>query len=250
MSVRVECPSGLTVVLRRFRVRDKNLLANKKVHRQGATTALLKAITESVEDPGPYAQNESGLVDWDSVIQGDRTVALVKNRIATWGDTMTAQRQCKNNRCGESVKMEYALSDLAVRPLPETSRPHVQDPSRPLQCKLPSGVVVSFKLTRGKDEKAMRKLKKQRSDDLATAFLQYRIVEVAGVNPSDLRSFLSDLDGRDDTALQEAFDEADCGIDTKVVFECEECGYEWNEDVELTEDFLFPSSTGKTSTTR
>jgi len=249
MSVRVECPSGLIVNLRRFKLADKDLMASKRTHRLGATTVLLRELTESIEEPGPYGLSEDGNLDWDDVLQGDRTAALLTNRIETWGDEMIAKRKCQSPSCNERIVMEYSLQDLEIRKLPKTSLPHVSDPDRtPLKTTLPSGAVVSFRLIRGGDEKKLKKLKKNNRDNLATAFMHYRVVEVAGVEKSKLRAWLANMDGRDDVFLEHAMDEAGCGVDTEVVFECPDCDYEWEEDVELGEDFLFPAYRGRSST--
>ena len=55
----IECPSGLAVTLRRFKVSDENLLANKKAIRLGTgVTSLLERVTVRVDDVGHYALRE------------------------------------------------------------------------------------------------------------------------------------------------------------------------------------------------
>lgn len=253
----VELPTGLTVVLREFKVSDENLLADPKSTRQGAsTTPLLNAITHEVPDPGPYELSppnkkhpDGPWLDWDQVLQGDRMVALLKNRIETWGAEMVFREPCENNPMGcGPVEIEIDLETLPIQTLPEGSKSHVLEPDKhPLRVKLPGCErVVSFRLLRGKDDREIARLQKQKASELSSAYLHFRTVDVEGVPQNEWLDWLKDLGAKDASYLRRAFDEADCGVDQEVVFECGNCGHSWTTDVKFRADFLFPRYRGRT----
>lgn len=243
-TITVECPSGLVVTVREFKVSDEDLTTDKAAVRKGAaTTNLLKAICEEIEDAGPY-QLKGQWVDWGDVLQGDRLVTLLKNKIHTHGPEYDVSPNCPG--CGRLAPNVIDLEELKIKPLPEASLTHVESDA-PLLVILPNCEKrVGFRLMRGRDEKALRKLKKQKKGALSSAYFRYRIVSVEGVSQNEWVPWIKDLGGRDSTFLRAAFDEADCGVDQEAVFECDDCDTEWREDVVFGPDFLFPKFRGKT----
>jgi len=256
----VECPTGLVVVLRKFKVKDEDLLTDPKTIRNGAAVNdLLEAITHKVEETGPYRLREprkkkgetESYLDWNDVLQGDRMTVLLKNRIHTWGPELEFSQPCTN--CpNKKVEIEIDLNDLVIKPLPEESIPHVLDPGAvSISRVLPGcGVKVSFRLLRGDDEKKLIKLQKQKKDSQSSSYFRFRITEIEGVPQNTWIKWIEDLDADDSAWLRAAFDEADCGVDQEVQFECEDCGFVWLDDVRFRADFLFPKyrrkSTSKT----
>ncbi len=247
----IECPSGLIVTLREFRVSDEDLLANPKAQRQGlAVTSLLKAITVDVKNSGLYqAREDEGrtLIDWDSVLQGDRMAVLLKNRIFTWGEELTFSQPCEN--CRQKVTIDLDLNELPIKELPESSKAHVGNPEgSPLECVLPGcGKRISFRLLFGKDDKALQKLQKQNKEALSSAYLAFRVKSVEGITGTgNIKTFLRELGGRDASYLRAQFDAADCGVDQEVTFDCDSCDHVWNDDVKFRADFLFPKYRVKT----
>lgn len=245
----VDCPSGLSVTIREFRVSDEDLLADPRASRKGAAVnALLEQITIGVSKTGPYTLRNRGdmeTVDWNDVLQGDRMTVLLKNRIVTWGEEMDFKLPCEN--CAAAITMTVDLNDLKIKPLPKSSMAHAADPTaNPLTVALPGGSVVSFRLLRGKDDKALQRLKKQHSKSLSSAYLRFRVTAVKDVPSTELKKWLSELGGHDASFLRNAFDEFDCGVDQAFLMECDSCGHEFEEDVKFGSDFLFPKYRAKT----
>lgn len=253
----VECPSGLVVTLREFKVSDEDLLADPKAQRKGAAISdLLNAILIRVDDPGLYQlktdrRTDLPFLDWADVLQGDRMTVLLKNRIFTWGADLVFSQPCENRPTVCSpVKLEISLEDLPIKPLPESSRSHVTK-GDPLFCVLPRcEKKVSFRLLRGADDLKLQKLQKQKADELSSSYLRFRTLDVEGVPANEVASFLRELGGSDASYLRAAFDEADCGVDQEVQFECGDCGHSWLDDVRFRSDFLFPKFRGRIGTPR
>jgi len=246
----VDCPSGLSLTVREFRVSDEDLLATPASVRKGlSVTSLLQAIVVRVDESGPYTLTGSGderSLDWANVLQGDRMTVLLKNRIFTWGNDLVFRQPCPN--CTLPVETEIDLNEMPIKPLPEESMPHVLDPKQPLYVTLPGcGKRIGFRLLRGRDEKALQKIQKQQKATQSSSYLRYRVVEIEGVEQPNWKKWLSELGGRDASFLRASFDEADCGVDQEVEFECDQCSHIWRDDVRFRADFLFPKYRGRTT---
>lgn len=243
-----ECPSGLVLTMREFKVADEDLVANPKQNKKKmAQVALLNAITTGIEDSGPYGFE--GKVNWLEVLQGDTFYALMKARIETWGPDLQYTINCPTCRC--VTRLEVNLEDFAFKPLPPSSLPHVKDPKgTPLAVKLPhSGKRVEFRLLRGKDERKLQKLQKESASNLSSALIRYRVSTIEGINPAELSEYIrQEMSGRDVQFLRAAFDEHDCGVDTETQFECDTCNNVWIDDLRIGKDFLFPRLRGKATT--
>jgi len=248
----VNCPSGLSVATREFKVRDENLLANPKNQKRGnATTLLLAAVAPSLIDPGPY-QIESELVPWDKILTGDRMVVLLQNRIETWGEIITLDEKCP--KCRNLISNDFDLSILPIKALPEESMAHVTH-GTPLTCTLPKiGAIIEYRLLRGADDRGMAKLRKQKQDSLSSAYLRYRTVSITSaagdeIKPGLFDAFLADLGGSDASYLMGQFDASDCGVEQEVVWSCPEdfCDHSWRADIEFNSSFLFPKWKGKSA---
>lgn len=238
--VEVECPSGLVVAIREFKVKDEDLLADPQNIRKGlATQKLLKAITEDVVNPGPY-----GDFSWDKALQGDAMTVLLKNRVQTWGPDMVFKLPCPN--CTAQCETEIDLNeDLKIKPLPETSKAHVESDGI-LDVTLPGcKIKVEFRLLRGKDDKRLQKLQKQSKKERSSKYLRFRVTKIHDVPGNQWGEWLRELSAMDSSILRAAFDDADCGVDQEVPFFCESCNHEWTDDVRFRSDFLFPKYRAK-----
>lgn len=246
----VECPSGLVVTVREYQVNDEDLLTNPQSVRDGLVTVkLLTAITQSVEDPGPYHRHMKGdRLDWLAVLQGDSLDVMRRNRIATWGKEYPFRLPCPH--CRQPVSEDVDLEELPVRPLPESSKKHVEDGTTPIYTVLPScGVRVGFRLLRNRDEKGLATINKQHGSQRSSRYLRFRLMDVEGVKEPAWNEWVQGLSGRDSSFLRAAFDEHDCGVEQERDFNCTSCGHSWVQDVRFGTDFLFPKYRGSTMRT-
>lgn len=242
----VECPTGLVVTLREFKVRDEDLLANPKAIRKGiATTDLLKAITVGVDEPGPYPfrdpkrDEEGPQLSWGRILQGDRMTVLLKNRIYTWGPDLEYPQPCQN--CNQPTKKELDLEELPIKTLPESSLKHVRDGIALEPVTLPGcGVKVGFRLLRGEDDRGLQKIQKTKKDRRSSAYHRFRIVSIDGIPQPNWLDWIENMGGMDSSFLRAAYDEADCGVDQETEFECDACDHVWMDELRFRADFLFP----------
>ena len=241
----VEAPAGLVVVLREFKVEDEDLLADPALQRKGvATTELLRAVTVSLEDPGPYDFADD--VDWSKVLQGERHHCLKENRIFTWDEEYWFEESCP--KCRAPGEHPIDLSEAETKKLPDSSLDHVSR-GTPLTCVLPGcGKRVAYRLLRGKDERALQKIKKENKRTRSSSYLRLRIEEVEGVEHKDLKRWIRDLGGKDSSFLRAEFEEADCGIDMEVLLDCDRCDHAWRQDLRFDAEFLFPKYRKRSAT--
>ena len=247
MSEIITCPSGLLGRVRGMKVREERVLTDRKLAKSGGQMdELLAACWVETVDRGPYDFGERPM-DWNRVLQGDRFYALLKIREATYGPLYSFAVSCPVDACRARIDWELDLNDLPVRVLSEESRAAFLDGNR-FPVTLPdAGNRAWFKLFTGADERRLPVLKKAAGDRFLSAMLGMRLVEIQGVDPKDKRRFLEDLSMRDADALVDAFDRADCGVDTALEVECSECFGKAEVELPFDKTFFLP---GKERTAR
>jgi hypothetical protein len=245
METTITCPSGLTGKIRGMRVREERILADRQLAKSGAQTdALLAACWQDTLDPDLYALND-GALDWLKVLSGDRFYALLQLRIATYGPSYAFSVPCSS--CRAKIDWEIDLSELPVKKLPEPSRASFAAGNR-FETTLPDGSrKLWFKLMLGDDERKLPQLRRSAPDRVLSALLAHRVLEVEGIEAREKRRFLEDLSMADATQLFHEFDEADCGVETKINIECPECGAEQEIELPFGREFFLPTTKGQRS---
>lgn len=219
----IEAPSGLKGVLRGLKVRDEQLLFDKKV---AANDRLLQELLgrawSQTIDPGPYTLPD-GPVDWDGILQGDAWFLLHQLRVVTYGPEYEFTVPC--GACHRSVRWTVDLTTLPVKRLPEGSRQHVRT-GEPFSHTLPNGRAIQYRLLYLRDERALQQAVKARGISLVLAALAQRVVSIEGIaeHRGSILQYLGDLDASDADGLREAFERVDCGVETGLSVECEACG--------------------------
>lgn len=223
MSETIECPSGLAGEIRGLKVKEFNILANRRLAKGGGQIdAILSSCWTQTQDPGPYDFGDK-TIDWDKVLQGDRFYALLKVRALSLGNTYPFGIVCQNEGCRHRFEWEVALDDLPVRKLSEESRACLHNGNR-FETRLPGcGKRVWFRLAIGADERRFAKVRQSNRDRLWSAMLSLRVVEIEEVKDTDKRRYIEDLDISDAEHLRAEFDRVDCGVDTTIEIECPEC---------------------------
>lgn len=233
----IECPSGLTGEIRGLKVRELNVLANRKLAKGGGQIdAILTSCWTSTIEPGPYDFGDKG-IDWNKVLQGDRFCALLEIRAASLGNIYPFGVVCQSDACRHRFEWEVALDELPVRRLSDVSRELFRSGNR-FETRLEgSGKRVWFHLAVGSDERRFAKIRQSSREQLWSAMLALRILEIEGVKDTEKRRFLEDLDVAEAEALRVEFDRVDCGVDTTIEVECPECFM--LQDVDLPFDQRF-----------
>lgn len=232
----VKAPSGLKGLVRGLKGKEANLLADRVLARKLTTfDEVLNNCWLKTEDGGRLAEHYAAKLrgsedvprlDWSKVLIGDRTVALVQIRIATYGPKYVFKRKCES--CGESFECELDLeTELDYKELPEESIQKFLDGNR-FPAEFPDGTKFVFSLSTGASERQAAKRADKKKDEKITVSLSERIVEIDGIgeNKRKIRAYLEDVDLSDQYDIIDILDEADGGYETDIEVECSECGWE------------------------
>ena len=217
----IVCPSGLRGEVRSFKVREYDILADRRVARRADwVDTILANCWQRTLDAGPYAfESNADPIDWSQVLQGDRFYALMQIRIASFGSDYDFDATCQ--RCQERIPWTVPLTDLPVKPLPEESVERFRQGNR-FETILPGcGTRVVFRLVTGADEKRFARQRREHGDALWTLGMLMRLVEVEGTTKR--REFIRELDVDDAEFLRGEFDRVDCGVETDIEIECGSC---------------------------
>lgn len=236
------CPSGFAGRLRGLKAKEFRLLSNRKRAKSGELyDDILEACWLETTEEGPYKPRVSGRPDWPMILVGDRFTALLKLRMATYPEEKYAF-QVKCSSCGEKIDWELDLDDLPVKPLsPESFERFVS--GSPFETHM-RDKLIRFRLGIGKDEVQSARFLRGGSPDPLRA-LALRIIEIEGVEDRKKVEWLEDLDLPEHQALVAAFDEVDCGVETNIEVECQECGGIVPVDLPFGQDFLMPKKQKK-----
>ena len=240
MSEIITCPSGLSGRIRGLKVREERILADRKLARNGGQTdQLLKACWTETIDPGPYSLTDARL-NWCEVLQGDRFYALLRIRTLTYGSEYAFTVVCDNAACRARIEWALPLHDLPVRRLEGERLEHFVTGNR-FEMTLPdTNRRVWFRLLTGREEKRLPALRRKSPERMLSALLTLRIIEVEGVEDRQRRAFFDELSMGDADALLDAFDQAECGVETTIEIECPECYAQQDIELPFERTFLMP----------
>lgn len=216
----VTCPSGLAVELRKLKVQEANILADKQAQQKGATLdQLLGSVWSATVDPGPYPF--TGRIEWEKVLSGDRFYAQLQVRIATHGKDFDFRVPC--SVCKNIINWSIDLNSLPLFKLkPDDAA--VFKSGNVFKELGPDGKRYTFHLMTGELERKALMILKSNKTTRVTSSLLARIEEIEGV--TDRRAYLDDLDYTVALDLVKMLDSHDCGVETDFDIECEECGAE------------------------
>lgn len=230
----ITLPSGLRGTIRGLKVAEERILSDRRAAKSGEVVDnLLRTCWEKTTDPGPY--QFTGAPDWGQVLTGDRFVAVLALRTATYGPDFDFQVHCE--ACGERFGWRVKLPELPVKALTEEARARFVGGNRFTHDL--HGTLVTFQLLTGDAERRLQRLTKGQ-DNPISAVLAFRIVEIQGVEEHRKGAWLKDLPMRDATALLGAFDDQDCGVDTDIDVECRHCGAPQDIKLPFDQGFWMP----------
>jgi len=190
-------------------------------------------------DSGPYSVTDERL-NWDEVLQGDRFYALLRIRTLTYGVDYAFTAACDNPACRARIEWELPLHDLPVRKLDGERLERFKAGNR-VEVTLPdAGRRVWFRLLTGREEKRLPALRRKSPDRMLAALLTLRVLEIEGVEDRRRRAFFDELSMGDADALLDAFDEAECGVETTIEIECPECFALQDIELPFERTFLMP----------
>lgn len=221
----IECPSGLSGVIRKLKVREQNLLADPKKMRSGtAMDQVLSNVWESTMNSGPYDFKDADAPQWSKVLLGDYFFMQLELSRVTFEDDYPFTVTCRNVFCEAPIPWEVKLSSLDVQKLSDESREAFINGNR-FKTKIEAtGQNVDFRLLTGDQNLKMQRLLREGRDQLVSAGMLMQILEIEGVDPKQKTGFVYDMDADVAAALRKSMDAAGCGVETEIEVQCTECG--------------------------
>jgi hypothetical protein len=258
-------PSGAKVELRQIKLAEENALAEGmgsstgEAQQQQVLSDVLTACTERVIDPGPYQFLTQGAKpDWKRMLSGDRIATMILLRVLSYRDReQYTIGDIKCPACGK--RRDYVINlfeDLFWRGLDDEAREHLAQGS-PFELLIGEARVL-YTMGTGETQALANALADQYPDRAVSAGMRSRILDVylhEGDEEPIPRSRIMDwLDGTGDTyegltsdeadEIRDAFEEAECGVDTDVDLKCPAVSCRHEFVVQLPFDGMFAPRTG------
>ena len=235
----ITCPSGLSGRIRGMKVKEEQILTDRKLQKSGeASDRLLAACFLELVDPGIYDFDSA--VAWERVLQSDRLYVLFQIRLATHGPEYVFSVNCQNGACREKIEWELDLGALEVTPMSGEAKEAFARGNRFLAELPASGARVWYRLPIGLDERRMHKLRRASKERALSTMLAHQISEIEG-HQGNVRAFVEDLSMGDADFLMGEMTRVDFGIETDIEIECPECLCGQEVDLPLDETFFLPS---------
>lgn len=244
----VKCPSGMSGEVRSLTVDEANMMAQAtKRKAQSVIENVMTACWTKMFDSGPYdfgEESEKTKPDWKQVLMGDAQYLLIKIRECTHGALYKFKHQCTEQSCREVFWWGVDLvEDLELQMLhPDDlelfkagNKFSVVIDGRTFNYCLPTGAVAA------RSEK--RRL--QSKHELVTHSLRSRITGIEGIEGANIKKYISSMELAEAMLLIDVFDEHDCGVETEIEIQCDDCGNIMEVELPFVGEFFYP--TGKAS---
>jgi len=257
----IPCPSGLSIEIRGLSIRDGRFLSDEDLKRDNLVEdRLLESCCTRVVDPGIY-KLEHGRLDWGKVLVGDRTVAMIQLRNATYpNDPYEVQMRCPMSNCKKKFDWIITLDRFVeerVQPLPEATRKLMAAGQR---CTLTipgtdrwikfrphnADEIRAWNVWRDKMKNGSAK-QKERFNDLThgAVFWGAEIQDIPREDITKKLDFLETLSLPQGLELQKLMNEANCGIEMEIEVRCPYCRSDWMIDLPFDPKTFFAPMTKK-----
>lgn len=220
---------------------DEDTLANERLHREGIAVDRVLANTIAklgpIENPmNPETGFRTNLKQMEEALKslrvGDRYYLLLKLRADSLSNMFEAKLTCP--ACGTPFEAGIDLNGLEVKKLNDYMAGNL----------IFSGKTDShsfkFKVMTGGDEKLLKRILKEKKEELTTALLFLKLVELDNEKPSLKR--LKMMSSQRRNAIRKATLEAEGGVETELTVKCQECNHSWRTELPIGQrGFFFPS---------
>ena len=270
----IECPSGLKGEARRIKGHEIQAIADKLADDEDVSEAGLISVLNgcwvNTIDSGPYSCVSTGTVNvpWRKVLKGDLIPALLNIRVGSFRDGKDYTFLTRCPLCKKPFRWTIDIKKALLsrtRPLSDAGRAHLDEGGSDLCMNLEvlpdmggEGriVPITYRLATLQRDKAAEKWKKQQlrrkervsKEDIIIDQLANQITGIEGKGGRELDhrkrwKWVKDLGAQEIYDLRDAFEAAECGIDTSVTVRCENasCEYEFDVDLPFGPSFLDPS---------
>jgi len=239
----IVCPSGLTGTIRTLKTADLAVLSDRRLFKQpgpAIEAALLDRAWVETLDVGPYGFAGSRPPWKGEVLTGDLFFALRAMRIATWGDKYDFDAMCSTPGCRGVIKWTVDLSELPTIALTDEARELVARGNK-FTAEL-AGRRFVYQLPTGATGVKAEKLGKEHGDSIHV-LLSARILELEGAtSPAEVLTWIGELEARDGNRLREILEAQNCGIETEIEVDCDDCGRTQKVTVPFGAGFFLPET--------
>ena len=223
-----------SIEIRQMTAKEEDILTSRTLLKKGV--ALDRVIENLIVDKR---------IDPYSLLVGDRNAIIVGTRISGYGNMYETKVTCPS--CAVNQEFNFNLHDTKNYGGEDLAKLDVIDNNNgTFNVKLPkTGVMVTFKLLCGKDEKKLiagREHDRKRKDEHnITRQLVNIVVGVNGdFSPAAINYLIENIPSMDSRHIRLSYRLAAPAIDLTQYFECSECGHEQDMEVPLTADFFWP----------
>lgn len=220
----IQLPSGNEAEIREMTGFEEEILTNQRLIRNG--TAINQVLKNCLVRLGENGQPT--MKDVLDMLSGDRLTLLVELRKVSLGNEVDLELTCPDTTCRETTAVTLDLETLSTQAYTD---------EREFSFMLPgSKRQVRFKHLDGNMEKRLAALK----EPSISSAMTMRIIEIGGVPPS--KKLMAEMSLRDRTALRQAMERVNAGVDTTIISECAACGHRLRTRLESEAAFLFPGA--------
>lgn len=221
---------------------DEDVLANEKLSREGVTMDRVMANTIArlgpIENPmNPETGYRTNMKAMEKAVKGlkagDRYFILLKLRVLSLKPMFEAKVTCP--RCSHPDDMGIDLNSLGIKVMTD------DDAAKPVfSGKSSFGDTFKFKILTGEGEKLLQRIRKEKKEDLTTALLFIKLVELNDAKPS--MKALKLMSSQRRNAIRMATLGVEGGIETELDAKCAECDFGWKLELPIGQKgFFFPS---------
>jgi hypothetical protein len=211
---------------------EEDMLASKKTAPTKKMGELLAGCTLAVGDVIDPPEVRKAV---SQLLVGDRVFLLLAIRRVSLGDIYPFKEKCPE--CGVITLYDIDLSTLEVKSMPDPAK-------RSYETVTDKGTKVRWHPMDGLGEERLSVL--QTEQDKVTLSLLVRIDMINDQPPSV--GMIKRMGMRERTAIRDAFQEAEGGVDTSLDFTCVKCEHEFKGEMDIGQQgFFFPSAARKGS---
>lgn len=220
-----------SVRVRPMTVHEEKILTTSRIVKSGQALDMI------------FANCIKSRINPQDLLSSDRVFLMLWLRSISYGNLYKFNLTCQNPSCGR--RFEYEV-DLSEHPINEIENPNI---SEPIEVELPvMKYKVWFRLPRGKDEIEIIKMqnKPKKVDDTDESVVQRLssvLMKVEDPNGNEVpanqyQAFVESLVGRDASAIRNALDRNDAGVEDIKGIQCPHCDFEFDTPIPITENFF------------
>lgn len=179
-------------------------------------------------------------IDFEDLIEADRFFILVQLRSLTYGEDYDVKLQC--SKCGKEFEHTIKLSELEVDELDDEFKP-VWEFTLPSRNDTITMVIPKVKDNLNAEKQAKKKAEKFHLNLEEVRYVYSLMNGIRKVNgmdmfPDELYTYVSELSGRDASAIRKQISQIKVGYDTNLETDCPNCGESFKFILPMSANFF------------